>query len=56
MKKEEYYCTNVEEKEFLINNDINYTFVKTIFDTKNTTCWKFKKTPKLFKLLMEYYS
>lgn len=54
--KDEYYCTNVEEKEYLKNNGIDYSFVKTILDGKRTTCWKYKKTDKLFDLLKKYYS
>jgi len=53
--REEYYCTNAEEKEFLIANGFKYTFVKEIMDTKKTTVWKFEKSKKLFITLSNIY-
>lgn len=53
--REEYYCTNISEKEYLISKGFNYTFVKEIIDTKKTTVWKFTKSKDLFKALSELY-
>ena len=48
----EYSTQYVEEMKYLQRNGINYTFVK---DVKGVTTYKYKKTPKLFHVLEEYY-
>jgi len=53
--KDEYYCTNLEEKKYLNDNGIKYTFVKSIMDGRITTVWKYYKSSQLFKLLEDYY-
>lgn len=53
--REEYYCTNLEERDYLISQGFKFTFVKEIIDTKRTTVWKFKKNEGLFKALATYY-
>jgi hypothetical protein len=55
--QEEYYCTNYQELQYLMNQDLRYSFVKKILDSnKEITVWKFKKTKELYKLLNDYYN
>lgn len=55
MKKfdKEYSTQWMKEVEWLKKNGIKYTFVKT--DENNITTYKYKKTSKLFKSLMDFY-
>lgn len=53
--REEYYCTNLQERDYLLSNNFKFTFVKEIIDTKVTTVWKFKKDKALFEALAKYY-
>lgn len=56
MLREEYYCTNDKEHNFLKSKGINYTFVKKIKDSdKLITTWKYKKTIQLYQYILEYY-
>lgn len=48
---DEYPCTEVKEKTFLLNKGIRYSFVKII---QGVTTWKFEKTTELFIALTEY--
>lgn len=54
MKKidREYSTQDRKEMFYLIDNGINYEFVKTY---NNISTWKFRKTKRLFELLMNYY-
>lgn len=56
MKKfdKEYSTQWIKEVEWLKNNGIRYTFVKT--DENNITTYKYKKTNKLFECLTEFYA
>lgn len=48
----EYSTQNRKEMFYLIDNGESFVFVKT---TNEITTWKFKKSKKLFLLLMDYY-
>ena len=55
MKKidNEYSTKNRKEMFYLIDHGERYVFAKTYDDI---TTWKFKKSKRLFELLVEYYS
>lgn len=48
----EYSCSWLREQQFLTENGIRYTFVKTI---DGVTVWKYTKNYKLFSTLAEFY-
>ncbi len=50
----EYSTQWLDEFLYLKNCGIRYTFVKE--DANGTTVWKYKKTPKLFECLKNFYS
>lgn len=50
---QEYACNWAEEMKYLSSQGIKYTFVKTTDD--GITIWKYKKSPKLFKALSDFY-
>ena len=55
MKKfdSEYYTQYVKEMQYLLQNNIKYTFVK---DIDGITTYKYKKTPELFRILEIFYT
>jgi hypothetical protein len=55
MKKidKEYATSFVDEYKYLRNCGIRYEYVKT--DENNITIWKYKKSPKLFECLKNFY-
>ena len=55
MKKfdSEYSTQYVKEKQYLLQNNIKYTFVKEI---DGITTYKYKKTPELFRILEIFYT
>ena len=48
----EYNCVWIEEHRYLQKLGLRYVFVKTI---GGITVYKYKKTPILFKYLMNFY-
>lgn len=53
MKIDNEYATSfVDEYQWLKNHGIRYEFVKVNDDI---TVWKYKKTPKLFECLKNFY-
>ena len=48
----EYFCYDYGEMSYLSDKRIRYEFVKEI---DGVTCWKYKKSEKLFKALAEFY-
>ncbi len=48
----EYATQNVDEMQELKRCGIRYTFVK---EENGFTVWKYKKTPKLFEVLKNFY-
>ena len=55
MKKfdSEYSTQYVKEMQYLLQNNIKYTFVKEI---DGITTYKYKKTPELFRILEIFYT
>lgn len=55
MKKfdSEYSTQYVKEMQYLLQNNIKYTFVK---DIDGITTYKYKKTPELFRILEIFYA
>ena len=55
MKKfdSEYSTQYVKEMQYLLQNNIKYTFVKEI---DGITTYKYKKTPELFRMLEIFYT
>ena len=55
MKKfdSEYFTQYVKEMQYLLQNNIKYTFVK---DINGITTYKYKKTPELFRILEIFYT
>jgi hypothetical protein len=55
MKKfdSEYSTQYVKEMQYLLQNNIKYTFVK---DIDGITTYKYKKTPELFRILEIFYT
>ena len=55
MKKfdSEYSTQYVKEMQYLLQNNIKYTFVKEIYVI---TTYKYKKTPELFRILEIFYA
>ena len=55
MKKfdSEYSTQYVKEMQYLLQNNIKYTFVK---DIDGITTYKNKKTPELFRILEIFYT
>ena len=55
MKKfdSEYSTQEVKEMQYLLQNNIKYTFVK---DINGITTYKYKKTPELFRILEIFYT
>ena len=55
MKKfdSEYSTQYVKEMQYLLQNNIKYTFVK---DIDGITTYKYKKTPELFRILDIFYT
>ena len=55
MKKfdSEYSTQYVKEMQYLLQNNIKYTFVK---DINGITTYKDKKTPELFRILEIFYT
>lgn len=55
MKKfdSEYSTQYVKEMQYLLQNNIKYTFVK---DINGITTYKYKKTPELFRILEIFYT
>ena len=55
MKKfdSEYSTQYVKEMQYLLQNNIKYTFVKEI---NGITTYKYKKTPELFRILEIFYT
>lgn len=55
MKKfdSEYSTQYVKEMQYLLQNNIKYTFVKEI---DGITTYKYKKTPELFRILEIFYA
>lgn len=49
----EYSTTFFDEFKWLSENGIRYSFVKV--DENGQTLWKYKKTPKLFESLKNFY-
>ena len=48
----EYATQFVDEHQYLRSCGIKYTFVKT---ENGVTIWKYKKTPRLFETLKNFY-
>ncbi len=48
----EYFCYDYGEMSYLSDKRIRYTFVKEI---NGITCWKYKKTSRLFEALACFY-
>lgn len=55
MVRDEYYCTNQNERDYLMSKGFKYTYYKRIKDTKETDVWKFKKTMRLYLTVAEFY-
>lgn len=55
MVRDEYYCTNLEERDYLLSEGFRYTYYKRIKDTKETDVWKFEKTEQLYLTIAEFY-
>lgn len=55
MKKfdSEYSTQYIKEMQYLLQNNIKYTFVK---DIDGITTYKYKKTPELFRILEIFYT
>ena len=55
MKKfdSEYSTQYVKEMQYLLQNNIKYTFVK---DIDGITTYKYEKTPELFRILEIFYT
>ena len=55
MKKfdSEYSTQYVKEMQYLLQNNIKYTFLKDIY---GITTYKYKKTPELFRILEIFYT
>ena len=55
MKKfdSEYSTQYVKEMQYLLQNNIKYTFEK---DIDGITTYKYKKTPELFRILEIFYT
>ena len=55
MKKfdSEYSTQYVKEMQYLLQNNIKYTFVK---DINGITTYKYKKTPELYRILEIFYT
>ena len=55
MKKfdSEYSTQYVKEMQYLLQNNIKYTFVKEI---DGITTYKYKKSPELFRILEIFYT
>lgn len=49
----EYSTQYVKEMQYLLQNNIKYTFVK---DIDGITTYKYKKTPELFRILEIFYT
>ena len=48
----EYATSNVYEMQELKRCGVRYAFVKTV---EGETIWKYKKTPRLFEILKNFY-